>query len=160
VNTFGSNVFMTKSQETTETWLRYIEAWNEHDIEKIVNYVSDDFIYDECPMTMSEPLKGKAEMRRYLAHVFRDIPDFHITLISIDAGTEMGWSESVMDGHIKIERGLLRISRAIHAKVACGFIVEDGKLVKENLYWDRGNTLKQIGKFPAVLEMLMTKAWR
>lgn len=151
---------MTKSQETRETWLRYIEAWNEHDIEKIVNYVSDDFIYDECPMTMSEPLKGKAEMRRYLTRVFKSIPDFHITLTSLDAGTEMGWSESVMEGNVTIKQGPLRIKSTIHTKVACRFNAEDGKLVKENLYWDRGNTLKQIGKFPAVLEMLMTKAWR
>lgn len=151
---------MTASEETKEVWLRYIKAWNQHDVEKIVSYVSDDFVYDECPTTMSEPLKGKEEMRRYLTRVFKNIPDFNITLISLDAGAEMGWSESVMDGHMKIKRGLLKIESVIHAKVACRFNVEDGKLVKENLYWDRGNTLKQIGKLPAVLEMLFTRAWK
>jgi steroid delta-isomerase-like uncharacterized protein len=151
---------MTVIEETKAVWLRYIEAWNQHDIEQIIACVSDDFIYDECPMTMHKPLKGKAEFRKYLLRVFQDIHDFHITLTSLDAGGEMGWSESIMNGHLKVKRGILHLESTIHAKVACRFNVEGGKLVKENLYWDRGNTLKQIGKFPAVLEMLFTKAWR
>jgi ketosteroid isomerase-like protein len=46
-----------------QVWRAYIEAWNRHDIEAILDSVTDDFIYDERPVTMDRPLRGRPAFR-------------------------------------------------------------------------------------------------
>jgi hypothetical protein len=57
---------MNRSQQV---WRRYIDAWNRHDVDAILDNVTDDFIYDERPATMDRPLQGRRAFRAYLAHV-------------------------------------------------------------------------------------------
>ena len=151
---------MHHSNEAKQAWLHYIESWNDHDVQRILHNVSDDFVYDECPMTMHKPLKGKVEMRKYLMRVFTILPDIHISLTSLDVGHEMGFSESIMKGTFQKNIAMICIKRTINVKVACRFNVSNNLLTRENLYWDRGNTLKQLGFIPAMMEMSFTPAWK
>jgi steroid delta-isomerase-like uncharacterized protein len=151
---------MQNFSESKQAWLRYIESWNDHDVERILDNVSDDFIYDECPMTMHKPVRGKIEMRKYLTKVFTNLPDIHISLTSLEVGYEMGFSESTMKGTFQKKIATICIKRKINVKVACRFNVRNNLLTRENLYWDRGNTLKQLGLIPAIIEMSFTSAWK
>jgi carboxymethylenebutenolidase len=139
-----------------QVWHTYINAWNGHDIDAILDSVTDDFIYDERPMTMDHPLQGRPAFRAYLERTFGAFPDLTIELTSCDAGSALAVSESVMRGtHLGKLNGLPATRRRITARVACVFEVRNGKLAHERLYWDRANTLRQLGRFAAIMAVVL-----
>ena len=152
-----------------QVWRTYIDAWNRHDIDAILDAVTDDFIYDERPATMERPLQGRPAFRAYLERTFVAFPDLRIDLTSCDAGSALAVSESVMRGtHLGRLNGMPPTRRRITTRVACVFEVRDGKLTHERLYWDRANTLRQLGRFaaivavalkPPVSEAALTRLW-
>jgi steroid delta-isomerase-like uncharacterized protein len=147
---------MTSPQQV---WHRYIDSWNRHDIDAILDLVTDDFIYDERPATMDRPLRGRPAFRAYLERTFAAFPDLNIEVTSCDAGFTLAVSESVMRG-----TQLGRLSRMpptrrrITTRVACVFEVKDGKLAHERLYWDRANTLRQLGRVVAMVAVALKPA--
>ena len=143
------------------TWESYIEGWNKHNVETILATVVDDFIYDECPMSMSKPLKGKEAFEDYLNRIFTAFPDLSIKITSFDTGQKSAWSESILRGTQTGKIGGLPPSKKqMTVKVACVFGVAEGKLVYEHLYWDRANTLRQFGKIASVIGLLKNPVWR
>lgn len=147
--------------EAKQVWEAYIQAWNRHDINEILAIVSDDFIYDERPMTMREPLVGKTAFADYLARVFTAFPDLSIEILSCEAGKETAWSESMMRGMQTGRMGRLPPSKKQMAvRVACAFEVAQGRLIHERLYWDRANTLRQFGAIASVFGILTQPAWK
>ena len=135
-----------------QVWRTYIDAWNRHDIDAILHSVTDDFIYDERPMTMDRPLQGRPAFRAYLERTFAAFPDLSIDLTSCDAGSTLTVSESVMRGtHMGRLNGMPATRQRITVRVACVFEVRDGRLAHERLYWDRANTVRQLGRLAAIL---------
>ena len=84
--------------EAERVWSAYIDAWNSHDIDAIVAAVAEQFIYDERPMTMTTPIRGRQAFREYLKTVLRMFPDLRIQTISCDTGSSVAVAESVMSG--------------------------------------------------------------
>lgn len=137
-------------------WRSYIDAWNRHDVGAILDCVTDDFIYDERPATMDRPLQGRAAFRAYLERTFTAVPDLRIDVTSCDAGSGLAVSESIMRGtHVGRLGGLTATRRRFTTRVACVFEVRGGKLAHERLYWDRANTLRQLGRFVAVVAVAL-----
>jgi carboxymethylenebutenolidase len=135
-----------------QVWCTYIDAWNRHDVDAILDEVTDDFIYDERPVTMDRPLQGRPAFRAYLERTFTAFPDLRIEVTSCDAGSALTVSESIMRGtHLGKLGGLPATRRRITTRVACVFEVRDGKIAHERLYWDRANTLRQLGRFAALM---------
>ena len=135
-----------------EVWRTYIGAWNRHDIDAILDSVTDDFIYDERPVTMDRPVHGRPAFRAYLERVFIAFPDLRIDVTSCDAGSALAVSESVMRGtHLGKMNGMPATGKRITTRVACVFEVRDGKVAHERLYWDRANTLRQLGRIAAIV---------
>jgi steroid delta-isomerase-like uncharacterized protein len=140
-------------------WRRYIDAWNSHDIEAIVASVTDDFIYDERPATMDRPLHGRTAFREYLKRIFGAFPDLRIELTTCDVGAALAVSESIMRGtHLGSLNGLPPTRRRITTRVACVFEVRNGQLAHERLYWDRANTLRQLGRLAAMAAVALKPA--
>jgi steroid delta-isomerase-like uncharacterized protein len=140
---------MNRSQQV---WRRYIDAWNRHDVDAILDNVTDDFIYDERPATMDRPLQGRRAFRAYLERTFTAFPDLRIEVTSCEAGSTLAVSESIMRGtHLGSLGGLSATRRRITTRVACVFEVRDDRLAHERLYWDLANTLRQLGRFAALL---------
>jgi len=110
-------------------------------------------------MTMHKPIEGAAEFRRYLTRVFSLAPDLHIRLVSLDVGNDFGFSESIMTGTLAIGKGLFKVERKICSKVACRFDTASGKLVREHLYWDKSNTVLQLGILASLAGAFSKKAW-
>src|SRR4029453_17251005 len=139
-----------------QVWRTYIDAWNRHDIDAILDTVTDDFIYDERPATMERALQGRPAFRAYLERIFSAFPDLSINVTSCDVGAVLAVSESVMRGtHLGKLSGLPATRRRIATRVACVFEVRDGKLAHERLYWDRANTLRQLGRFAAIVAVAL-----
>jgi steroid delta-isomerase-like uncharacterized protein len=143
--------------EAERVWNAYIDAWNTHRIDAILAVVDDQFIYDERPMTMAAPLTGKAAFRKYLAGVFKVFPDLQIDTILSDTGAAVGVAESVMTGTYVAKMAGPRPKKRICARVACVFEVSHGLLMHERLYWDRANTMRQLGVITAVASALTTR---
>src|SRR5262245_31937020 len=147
------------SMAQDSVWRRYIDAWNAHDVDAILAAVTDDFIYDERPATMDRPLQGRPAFRGYLRRIFTAFPDLRIELTTCDVGSVLGVSESIMRGtHLGTLGGLPPTRRRITTRVACVFEVRNGKLAHERLYWDRANTLRQLGRFAAMVAVALTPA--
>jgi steroid delta-isomerase-like uncharacterized protein len=143
--------------EAERVWRAYIDAWNTHRIDAILAAVDEQFIYDERPMTMVAPLVGKVAFRKYLAGVFKMLPDLQIDTILCDTGAAVGVAESVMRGTYSVGIAGLFPKGRISARVACVFEVADGRLMHERLYWDRANTMRQLGVIAAVASALATR---
>jgi carboxymethylenebutenolidase len=138
-----------------QVWRSYLDAWNRHDVEAILDSVTEDFIYDERPATMDRPLRGRSAFRVYL-RTFNAFPDLRIDVTSCDAGSALAVSESIMRGtHLGKLGGLPATRRRITARVACVFEVRNGKLAHERLYWDRANTLRQLGRLVTLVAVAL-----
>jgi steroid delta-isomerase-like uncharacterized protein len=143
--------------EAERLWTAYINAWNSHDIDGIVASVAEQFIYDERPMTMATPIRGRQAFREYLKTVFKMFPDLRIHTTSCDTGSSLGIAESVMHATYAGATGVpLGRGKRISARVACVFEVAGGWLVHERLYWDRGNVMRQLGLLPALASAATT----
>ena len=145
--------------QAERVWSAYIDAWNTHDIESIVATVDEEFIYDERPMTMTTPVRGRQAFRRYLKGVFKIFPDLQIETVFCDTASTVGVAESLMRGTFAGPMPLGR-GRRISVRVACVFEVAQGSLVHERLYWDRANTMRQLDLVPALANAVKTRAMR
>lgn len=144
-----------------QIWEKYIRAWNRHNINEILATVSEEFIYDERPMTMCEPLVGKPAFAKYLARVFTAFPDLSIEIISCDEGRQTAWSESLLRGTQTGRMNWIPPSKKrIAVRVACAFEVAGESLIHERLYWDRANTLRQFGTVASVFGLLTQSVWK
>ena len=143
-----------------EIWLRYIDAWNRHNVNEILDCVDVDFTYDECPMTMEQPLRGRNTFEIYLTNVFRTLPDLHIELLTVAEGNDNCWSESIMRGHF-VKRFLMLppFIATVATRIACAFTVGNGVLTGERLYWDKANTLRQFGILASLFGVISKPVW-
>jgi steroid delta-isomerase-like uncharacterized protein len=136
-----------------------MDAWNTHDIGSIVDVVAEQFLYDERPMTMTAPIRGRQAFREYLKTVFKMFPDLRIQTTLCDTGSSVAVAESLMSGTYAGNTGVpLGRGRPISTRVACVFEVAGGWLVHERLYWDRANTMRQLGLLPAIASAATTPA--
>jgi len=56
----------------------YIEAWNSHDLERIVSYVTDDIVFED--VAMARVMHGREELKGFGKDSFVAFPDFRIEL--------------------------------------------------------------------------------
>ena len=71
----------------------WIEAWNRHDLEKILSHYSDDFVMSSPRIAIivgdeSGVLKGKDAIRAYWKRALELTPDLQFELISIFVGAD------------------------------------------------------------------------
>jgi len=125
-----------------------IEAWNAHDPDGVARLVSNDFVSESD--TVPAPLRGPDGVRQAVQMYLQAFPDLHFEieqlLVSGDYVTTR-WLATGTHG------GELMGIPATHKHVVthgCGVEeVRNGKLVREWVYWDTGNMLRQIGILPS-----------
>jgi len=116
-----------------------IEAWNAHDPDGVARLVSDDFVSESD--TLPAALRGPAAVRQADLHFEVEqilASGDHVTLRWVATGTHGG--------------ELMGIPPTSKRVVTHGCTVEEvrnGKLVREWIYWDTGNLLRQIGVLPS-----------
>ena len=69
----------------------WIEAWNGHDLERILSHYAEDFEmtspFVAAVMHQSDgTLRGKEQVGRYWARALEQLPDLHFTLLDVLAG--------------------------------------------------------------------------
>jgi steroid delta-isomerase-like uncharacterized protein len=133
--------------EITSTVQAYLGGWGAHDINRILESVTEDFVFDERPMTMTEPLQGKQKFQEYLTNLFAAFPDLAKTETNVVVGENQAWAEWVISGTHQGEfLSIPPTGRQIIVRGASAFQVREGKVAHERLYWDAGHLLRQLGK--------------
>lgn len=71
----------------------WIEAWNAHDLDRILAHYSDDFEMTSPMIKValeieSGSLRGKAKVRQYWQAALQKVPDLHFELIDVTASVD------------------------------------------------------------------------
>lgn len=102
----------------------WVEAWNSHDIERILRHYTDDVEFSS-PFVVTiageatGTLRGKAALRSYWTRALAGLPDLHFTLLDVLAGV------SAVTLHYRGHRGPvaetfhLDASGQVRASLAC-----------------------------------------
>ena len=126
---------------------RINEAWNSHDIEKVLSFYAPDYIAED--VGQASPLRGGEEMRTMLKHYWQAFPDLkfkiihtlvdgsRIAILWIGEGTHRGTIMNIPPtGHQVQVRGVSIID------------VEDGLIVRGQYIWDMAGMLRHMGLLP------------
>ena len=125
-----------------------IKAWNAHDPDGIARLVSDDFVSESD--TLPAALRGPEAVRQAVQMYVHAFPDLHFEVEQILASGDHVMLRWVATGTHGGE--LMGIPPRNRRVVTHGCTVEEvrnGKLVREWIYWDTGNLLRQIGVLPS-----------
>jgi len=79
-----------QAQKFSQEW---VDAWNSHDLERILSHYADDFQMTSpfIATMMNEPtgtLRGKEQVRAYWAQALERLPDLHFDLIEVLASVD------------------------------------------------------------------------
>jgi len=71
----------------------WVEAWNSHDLDRIMSHYADDFEMTSpfIAALMQEPsgtIRGKAKVREYWSQALRKVPDLNFKLIDVLLGVD------------------------------------------------------------------------
>ena len=109
---------------------RLVEAFNEHDLDRIMEFFSDDCSLDmprgKAPWGMR--YIGKAAVREGLQSRFEMLPDVHYRDVRHFATETMGVSEWLITGN-------MRSGEAIKVRGCDHYEFNDGKVVRKDSYW-------------------------
>jgi len=107
-----------------------VEAFNQHDLDKIMEFFADD-----CSLDMprgSKPwgtrYQGKAEVRKGLQSRFEMLPDVHYGDARHFATGQMGVSEWLVTG-------TLRSGETISVRGCDHYEFHNGKVIRKDSYW-------------------------
>ena len=64
-------------------WQEYNEALMARDVDRVLACYTEDIVYDESPMMMSEPRRGKEQCGAYWSQVFAAFSSIAISTTSI-----------------------------------------------------------------------------
>jgi steroid delta-isomerase-like uncharacterized protein len=123
------------------------QAWNSHDIEKVLSFYSPDYIADD--VGLASVLRGHGALREMLQTYWRAFPDLEIAVTDmviegsrvvsawVAAGTHQGTIMNIPPtGHKVQVRGMSIID------------VEDGLIVRGQYIWDLAGMLRHMGLLP------------
>ncbi len=117
-------------QVTVETLKQLLHAFNQHDLDRIMEFFSDDATFDmpRGAHPWGTRYIGKDEVRKGLATRFTGIPDVHY-------GEDRHW----VSGDRGVSEWLLTGTSATGQKISvrgCDlFEFRDGKVVRKDSYW-------------------------
>jgi ketosteroid isomerase-like protein len=78
-------ISINQAEKFAQAW---VDAWNSHDLDRIMSHYSDDFEMTSpfIVRLMNEPtgtIKGKENVRAYWAKALEHLPDLHFDLIEV-----------------------------------------------------------------------------
>lgn len=127
----------------------YLNAWNRHDVEAILGFLTEDCTYTD--VALNESHQGKAAIREFIAHMETDFSSDYAFEPSYAVGSDMGYAlEWIMRG--THDRGNAQLPATGKPYAIRGVSVgelRDGKVVRNTDYWSLAEFLGQIGVMPA-----------
>ncbi len=136
----------TRVENVARDWC---EAWNSHDVDRILSRVTDDIVYEG--LAGARVMTGTAEMKAYLDETFSAFPDFRIDLKSLFASGKWAGSEWVMSGTFKGELqsvGLKPTGKSFSVRGASITELRGSRVRRNTDYYDGAVFFRQIGITP------------
>jgi predicted ester cyclase len=139
-------------QRMLDEWTKYVAAWNNHDPAGVAGAFSPDG-YIDSPVT-GGPARGDA-IAQYAGGTFAGFPDFKLEIVNRQPMGDHGyadewvmkgsWSGTFPGGPLK---GVPPSGKPFVVHGSSILEYQNGKLISENVYFDRLSLLGQIGALP------------
>lgn len=122
---------------------RYRDAWNNHDVDALVEFFTDDGVYEDA--TLARVNRGKAEIRAFAEEAFANSPDFHVedSGLIIDPSGRFG-VEWTMSGTHQGDTA----SHKFSVRGASAGEFEGDKIKRNSDYWNMAEFMAQVGTLP------------
>ena len=149
---------MAAPKSTTEARMREVadatyQGWNDHDIDTIVEYLTDDIVWKDPSLT--EPLHGKEAVAADLKDTFAAFPDlrfkeedFHTFCDTTQGLCVVTWTlMGTMTGSFQTT-GLPATGRPVRASGVLVNRFRDGLVAEYTSYFDSLDFMQQLGLLP------------
>jgi steroid delta-isomerase-like uncharacterized protein len=131
---------------------RWIEAWNSHEPERVLDLMTEDIVYDDSawPTTM----RGHADVREFLEHTWRAFPDLRFEqlgglLLDPDAPRAAGhWRGFATNSGPIDPPGLAPTGRTMEVHGVDLHEYRDGKLARLTIVFNNADAFVQLGLMP------------
>jgi len=125
----------------------YRAAWNAHDVDKVMAFFTDDCECEDA--IMREVVRGKPELRAYLAEWLSVFPDISFDVKDQYLSPTGGGAEFTFSGtHTNAVMGLPATNKQFTVRGASILELHEGKIRREQDYWDAASFMTQIGLMP------------
>ena len=126
-------------QDFKNFWQEYTAALTARDVNRVLDCYTEDIVYDESPMMMSEPRQGKEQCLEYWSKVFVAFSSITISTTSIAFDDDRAWVEWTMSN--------FHVATKTHIEIRGALVVtmREGKLAHERLFWDRSKLFRDLG---------------
>lgn len=126
----------------------YLAAWNSHDVNKILSFVTDDCVYED--MALGVVNHGKKELTAYINSMVVDIPDLKLEMKSAFGAGDWIGGEWVMTGTQAHSShfGLPATGKRFSIRGASITELRYGKISRNTDYWNLASFLQQLGLMP------------
>lgn len=130
-----------------------VEAWNAHDVDEILEHLTDDVIWAEP--VLEEPIRGKEAVAAHLKDTFHAFPDlrvlkdgFHVFPDTDESAGMTIWTLKATNTGASKETGIPATGKQVTMSGANLFRLR-GDLIKEYvLVYDSLDLLQQLGALP------------
>ena len=123
-------------------------AWNSHDVDKILSFYTDDYIYED--VAFGNVTRGKKELISYINSILADFPDLKYEMKSAFGTDDYIGCEWVMTGtqaHSNLP-GIPATGKKLSIRGASIIELRQGKISLETGYWNLASMLQQLGLMP------------
>lgn len=123
--------------------LEYVDAWNEREFSKFTDLVTESFTFTS---PTAGTVHGRENCEAYAQAVVEGFPDFQIIVKEMLHDGDLVMAESLLVGtHDGEYDGIPPTHQEIEIRDMAKFVVKDGKIQEERLYFDRHEFLDQLG---------------
>lgn len=138
--------------ELEKKFLGFMEAWNDHDPEKVASFVTKDVIWIEPGLP--KPLYGRDAVVARLKETFATFPDIHWPredlrlFTSADPGfTAASWTlVATMEG--RMAPGFASTGKSMRLSGACLYELRGDLIARHTIVYDSVSAMQQLGLLP------------
>ena len=129
----------------------FSKVWNSHDVNGILDFYTDDFIYEDLALGIVK--HGKKEFTDYINSMFVDFPDIKWEVKSAFGTNYWQANEWIMSGthaHSTMTKNAIPATgKTFSIRVAGIYQLRNGKYDRETIYMNMVTFLQQMGLMPA-----------
>lgn len=122
---------------------RIVEAWNLHDLSRLVDCFTADAVYDEVPF--GAPAHGRPGISGLLGTFIKAFPDLVMTPGKrVSQADSLVWEWLLTGTHRGEFGGVPPTGRALSLRGVSFCTLREGKIAEAHSYWDLASLLKQL----------------
>ncbi len=134
-------------EQTKESILQLVEAWNSHDPERVASWYAEDCY--GLDVAIARPQLGREGVRQMFAAYYHAFPDLQITPDEIIVeGDQVALFWTARGTHLGSILNIPGSGRCITARGVNRLVLQDGKIVETLTIWDVAGMLRGLGLLP------------